>query len=60
MDVMSSTIRVMGLRTRVLTSGAEGHGTHHDVVAVHRIHIVLVIPESDGAPQLVAEGDAPA
>ena len=38
--------------------GAEGQGTHHDVVAVHRIHIVLVIPESDGAPQLVAEGDA--
>ena len=37
--------------------GSEGQGTRHDVVAVHRIHIVLVIPESDGAPQLVAKGD---
>ena len=37
--------------------GAEGQGTRHDVVAVHRTHIVLVIPESDGAPTLTAEGE---
>jgi pimeloyl-ACP methyl ester carboxylesterase len=35
MDVMPSTIRVMGLRTRVLTAGAEGHGT--PVVLIHGV-----------------------
>jgi hypothetical protein len=41
--------------------GREGQGTHHDVVAVSRQHIVLVIPESEGAPVLepgVAAGAA--
>ena len=34
--------------------GHEGEGTHHEIVAVHREHIVLVIPDSDGSPQLTA------
>ncbi|MCU0259138.1 MAG: hypothetical protein MUC84_01780 [Solirubrobacteraceae bacterium] len=34
--------------------GEEGRGTHHDVVAVSRRHIVLVIPEDAGAPALQA------
>lgn len=32
--------------------GHEGHGTHHPVIAISRHHIVLVIPESEGAPVL--------
>lgn len=38
--------------------GREGQGTHHDVVAVHRLHIVLVIPAGEGSPQLHALGDS--
>ena len=38
--------------------GSEGQGTRHEVVAVHRDHIILVIPDSDGAPQLRAQGEA--
>lgn len=34
--------------------GQEGRGTHHDVVAISRHHIVLVIPEDAGAPVLEA------
>ena len=32
--------------------GQEGRGTHHDVVAISRHHIVLVIPEHEGSPAL--------
>lgn len=38
--------------------GEEGRGTRHDVVAVHRSHIVLVIPAGEGAPELVADDAA--
>ena len=34
--------------------GIEGQGTRHDVVAVSRHQIVLVIPAGDGAPELTA------
>ena len=38
--------------------GAEGQGTHHPVVALSRHQIVLVIPASEGAPDLTAGVDA--
>jgi len=38
--------------------GVEGRGTRHEVVALSRHQIVLVIPASDGAPDLRAEADA--
>lgn len=38
--------------------GAEGRGTQHEIVAVSRRQIVLVIPAGDGAPELRAEPDA--
>jgi hypothetical protein len=34
--------------------GREGEGTRHPVLAVSRRHIVLVIPEGEGAPELQA------
>jgi hypothetical protein len=34
--------------------GHPGQGTHHEVVAVSRRHIVLVIPQDAGAPVLEA------
>lgn len=38
--------------------GIEGRGTHHDVVALSRHQIVIVIPASDGAPELRVAPDA--
>ncbi len=38
--------------------GVEGRGTRHDVVALSRHQIVLVIPASEGAPELRVEPEA--
>jgi len=59
-DVLNATVRDFVPITDCVVEliGAEGQGTRHDVVAVHRTHIVLVIPESDGAPTLTAEGES--
>jgi hypothetical protein len=34
--------------------GREGQGTQHDMIAISRRHIVLVIPEVEGGPMLRA------
>lgn len=55
-DVLNATEREFVPMTDCVVEliGREGQGTHHDVVAVSRHHIVLAIPESEGAPVLVA------
>ncbi|HEY5143014.1 MAG TPA: hypothetical protein VII98_05900 [Solirubrobacteraceae bacterium] len=37
--------------------GHEGQGTQHDMIAISRRHIVLVIPEAEGGPMLRAADD---
>lgn len=53
-DVLNATEREFVPMTDCVVEliGREGQGTFHEVVAVSRHHIVLVIPESEGAPVL--------
>ena len=53
-DVLNATEREFVPMTDCVVEliGREGQGTHHDVIAVSRNHIVLVIPETDGSPVL--------
>ena len=54
-DVLNATEREFVPMTDCVVEliGREGQGTHHDVIAVSRHHIVLVIPEHEGSPALV-------
>jgi hypothetical protein len=53
-DVLNATEREFVPMTDAVVEliGHKGQGTRHEVIAVSRHHIVLVIPESDGAPVL--------
>ena len=53
-DVLNATEREFVPMTDCVVEliGREGQGTHHDVIAVSRHHIVLVIPEHEGSPAL--------
>ena len=56
-DVLNATERDFIPLTECVVEliGEEGRGTSHDVVAISRHQIVLVIPASEGAPELSAD-----